>query len=363
MEEIITEKIKMEELKTNKNFTEQSCAPKNENFCAQTNTKATLATINQNYTCKTPIVFIIFNRADTAQKVFDVIKSVRPSHLIVIADGARDGVVGEKEAVEKTRRIIEGVDWPCRVDKDFSSVNLGCKKRVSSGLDFAFSKVDKAIILEDDCLADKSFFAFCEELLERYENDERVMMISGDNKTFGKSICSESYYFSRQVQIWGWATWRRAWCKNDIDMKDWQNIKKQKAFDAFSATKQHRFYWQQLFELSYNGHIKSWDGQWTYSVWKESGLAIVPAVNLVQNIGFSKNATHTKDSSIFANMQTFAINFPLVHPKCVIANAKNDKLEMHYRLKEAKRLPYPLDMWASKLKWFLLKNCRKSTKS
>lgn len=312
-----------------------------------------MSDIIENFQLNVPIIFIIFNRKDTTQKVFDVIKKVKPPILLVVADGARKEKDGEEQKVTETRKIIEQVDWDCKILTNYSDVNLGCKKRVSSGLDWAFSVVDKAIILEDDCLATLSFFKFTQEMLEKYNDDERIMMISGDNKTFCTKEIDESYYFSRQIQIWGWATWSRAWKKYDIEMKDWPKIKKQKFINQFCQKKSHQYYWKQLFDLSKNDKIASWDGQWVYSVWKESGLCIVPKYNLVTNIGFGEDATHTSNTSIFANMKTKDLSFPLVHPKVVMANTNLDNLEMKMRFKEAKRLPYPFDMWASKLKWFI----------
>lgn len=154
----------------------------------------------------TPVAFIIFNRPDTTEKVFAEIAKAKPPKLLVIGDGPRVSRQGEAEKVAAARSIIQCVDWDCEVQTNFSDVNLGCKRRVSSGIDWVFEQVEEAIILEDDCLPDPTFFRFCEELLARYRHDQRIGMISGDNFQFGSRRNDDSYYFSKYVHIWGWAT-------------------------------------------------------------------------------------------------------------------------------------------------------------
>ncbi len=175
---------------------------------------------------KTPVVVIIFKRTDTTEKVFEAIRLAKPPKLFVIADGPRADHPGEAEKCEAARAIIERVDWECEVLKNYSDTNLGCAKRVSSGLDWVFSNVEEAIILEDDCVPHLTFFPFCEELLEKYRYDTRIASISGQNVQFGRERTNYSYYFSRYNHCWGWATWRRAWQHFDFDMKLWPEIKK-----------------------------------------------------------------------------------------------------------------------------------------
>src|SRR5512139_3287315 len=170
---------------------------------------------------KTPVAFIIFNRPDTAERVFAEIAKARPPKLLVVADGPRANRSGEAEKCAATRAIIDRVDWDCEVLTNFSDTNLGCKNRVSSGIDWVFEQVPEAIILEDDCLPHPTFFRFCEELLERYRDDERIGMISGDNFQLGQKRTDASYYFSRYNHIWGWASWRRAWRHYDREASAW----------------------------------------------------------------------------------------------------------------------------------------------
>lgn len=174
-----------------------------------------------NFQLDTPIVFIIFNRPETTRKVFEKIALVRPKRLFVIADGPRESKLNEGEACAETRKIIDEINWNCDVHKIYSEINLGCKSRIVSGLNIVFDLTTEAIILEDDCIPDPSFFPYCESLLERYRNDERIGLISGNNFLFGDYDNFDSYYFSRYPHIWGWASWRRAWKKYDSQICQW----------------------------------------------------------------------------------------------------------------------------------------------
>ncbi|MCX5679732.1 MAG: glycosyltransferase family 2 protein, partial [Candidatus Omnitrophica bacterium] len=175
---------------------------------------------------ETPVVLTIFNRPDKTELVFNAISKARPRQLFVIADGPRPDAPGENERCLDARAIIERVDWDCCLRKNYSDVNMGCKRRVSSGLDWVFSSVEEAILLEDDTLPSHSFLFFCQELLEKYRYDNRINYISGTNYQLGKSRTDYSYFFSRYASFWGWATWRRAWRHYDVDMKSWPQVKK-----------------------------------------------------------------------------------------------------------------------------------------
>ena len=144
----------------------------------------------------TPVAFIIFNRPDTTRIVFEEIKKAKPEKLLIIADGPRNNKPGEKERCAETRAIVENIDWECEVLRNYSDKNMGCKNRVASGLNWVFENVEEAIILEDDCLPDQSFFRYCQELLEKYRDDKRIMLIAGDNMLFENNKQKYSYYFS-----------------------------------------------------------------------------------------------------------------------------------------------------------------------
>ncbi len=304
-----------------------------------------------------PVAMIIFNRYDNAHQVLNQVRKVQPPKLYIIADGPRAHKQGEKELCEKTRSIVKEVDWKCEVVTHFTEKNMGCKDRISTGLTWLFTQVESAIILEDDCLPSLSFFYYCEELLENYKDDERIMMISGDNHAFAnpktRGYTEDSYYFTRHVHIWGWATWARAWSAYDLEMNKWPLYKKTDYLSAFFTKKGHKYFWESLFDAYLKKRIPSWDGAWVFAVWSQGGLSIAPKVNLIQNTGVSADATHTTEHDRFSRLPALELDFPLRHPECVVENRLLDNREMNIRLKEIKRLPYPLAKWASELKWFI----------
>ena len=249
---------------------------------------------------KTPVLFIIFNRPDTTPRVLDAIRLVAPKHLFVAADGPRENRPDE-EKCKATRDIIRHVDWDCEVKTLFQEKNLGCGPGPSTAINWFFQNVEQGIILEDDCLPHPDFFRFCEELLDYYRDNERIMEITGDNFQFGRKRGNASYYFSKYTHNWGWATWRRAWRHYDYGLIDADLAK----------------------------HV--WDIQWMKSVAKNNGLTIVPNVNLVSNIGFDPEATHTAHAARYASLPTGSLTFPLVHPKIIAPNKAADRHDLHYR--------------------------------
>lgn len=273
----------------------------------------------------TPVALLIFNRPDTTERVFNEIAKAKPPKLLVVADGPRLNRTGEVEKCNQTRSIIQRVDWPCEVITHFAESNMGCKLRVSSGIDWIFEQVEEAIILEDDCLPEPSFFRFCEEMLVRYRDNERVSMVSGGNLQFGRVRGSASYYFSRYTHIWGWASWRRAWSRYDRDMKLWPAFKDQRLLEATFSKPGEQEYWRHSFESVYNRSLDTWDCQWTFAALIHDMLQIVPNVNLISNIGFGPGATHTHEIGIHANMPTQPISFPLLHPDFVLPDPKGDQ--------------------------------------
>jgi hypothetical protein len=262
----------------------------------------------------TPVALLIFNRPGTTRQVFEAVRAARPRHLLVVADGPRRGREGEEQRCCAARAVIEAVDWDCLVQTNYAEENLGCMRRVSSGLDWVFSEVDEAIILEDDCLPHPSFFPFCVDLLERYRNEPRIAQISGDNFQFGRRQESYSYYFSRYNHIWGWATWRRAWEMHDNEMTVWPQFRDNNLLDGRLSGKREVVYWMDVFNKVYTGEIDTWDCRWTFSCWKNNLLTVLPSKNLVSNIGFGPGATHTPVPNRYAAMKTQEMEFPLCHP-------------------------------------------------
>lgn len=267
---------------------------------------------------KTPVAFIIFKRPDTTEKVFEAIRQAKPPKLLVIADGPRADRPGEAEKCEASRAIIERVDWNCEVLTNYSEVNLGCAKRVTSGLDWVFEQVEEAIILEDDCLPDPTFFRFCEELLEKYRHDGRVVSISGQNVQMGRKRTNYSYYFSRYNHCWGWASWRRAWQYYDFQMKLWAEVRDSGFLKDILCDPRAVKFWNNWFQDTYDERLDSWAVRWTFACWVQNGLSILSNTNLISNIGFGSEGTHTFEENSFANLPVEAIDFPLNHPAFMI---------------------------------------------
>ncbi len=266
---------------------------------------------------KTPILFLIFNRPEETFKVFEAIRKQEPKYLYIAADGARKAKQGEAELCEQTRSIAEKIDWDCEVKTLFREENLGCKKAVSEGVTWFFDNVEEGIILEDDCLPSGSFFKFCEENLEKYRHDNRVMHISGENPLdteFGDS----SYYFSKIPHIWGWASWRRAWNLYDVEFQNFDYFIKNNFIQNVFEIKEAQKFWNRVFTRVKNGEINTWDYQWTYNLFVNNGLSIVPNKNMVSNIGFgAAEATHTSENAKCANRKVYEIE-EIIHPEFII---------------------------------------------
>ncbi len=265
---------------------------------------------------KTPVAFLIFNRTEETARGLAILKKVRPERLYVVSDGPRAHVEGEAERVQACRDLIEGIDWPCTVKKNYARHNLNCGVRPASGLHWVFRHEPKAIIVEDDLLPDVSFFSFCETMLSKYEDRPEVMLVSGRNN-LGESDSEDSYFFSRTVNPWGWASWARAWKHYEFIFRHWTPGRKEFYREIFKEDDQAEFH--DYNERQYQGRIlDTWDIQWTYSVYRQRGLSIVPKVNLVANTGFNTQATHThNDFDIRAGLPAYSLPEPVKHPEAV----------------------------------------------
>jgi hypothetical protein len=268
---------------------------------------------------------LAFNRPDTTAQVFAAIKQVRPERLFFAVDGARADRTGEAEQVLAVQQVQHVVDWPCEVRTLFRERNLGCKIAVSEAITWFFDSVESGIVLEDDCVARPSFFEFAAQLLERYRDDERIWMISGDNFQLGRQRTQYSYYASRFTHIWGWASWRRAWCLYDHAMSQWPTLRESGWLEKYLGDKDAARYWTQIFDATHGERNSSWAYRWTYSAWVNDALTLIPAVNLVSNIGFGEQATHTLNrKNPFAALPTGEIPFPLRHPPVLEVNTAAD---------------------------------------
>lgn len=272
----------------------------------------------------TPVAYIIFNRPRHTRETFAAIRHQQPNQLFIIADGPRLDHPTDSERCQEVRKIVEKIDWPCEVFWNVSDTNLGCKQRIITGLDWVFSQVERAIILEDDILPNKDFFRFCEELLERYENDDRVACITGNNFQDGRHRGKGSYYFSRYNHVWGWATWRRAWIHNNSSLSFWPEWQNSKEWRRKLSDSNERNYWKQIFDKMFNNEIDTWDYPWTASVWFQGGLTATPNVNLVTNIGFGPDATHTKEQEDRDGQRSYSLG-PVTHPQEVFRDRSADR--------------------------------------
>ena len=291
----------------------------------------------------TPVLFLIFNRPDTTQRVFDEIKKAKPSQLFVSADGPREGKAGEAARCQAARDVIKQVDWECEVHTNFRENNVGLKIAVSSGIDWFFEHVEEGIILEDDCLPSQSFFWFCQELLDKYHDDKRIMQISGSNFLFGKKVTEASYYFAKLNDIWGWATWKRAWKYYDVTMRTFPGFKEQNQLENYIDDPEIRAWLMSYFEQDFNavGSEKGlWSSQWSYAMCAQNGLTIVPSVNLVVHIGFSDEATHTRDSfKLYSTVERHEIT-RIMDPPFILPNQEADRLRFDLIRKTDPRLLY-----------------------
>jgi hypothetical protein len=307
--------------------------------------------MERDFQLKTPVVFIIFKRPHTTEKVFEEIRRAKPTQLLVIADGPRNGHPDEAQKCKATRAIIEQVDWDCEVIKNYSDVNLGCAKRVSSGLDWVFSKFEEAIILEDDCVPHPTFFRFCEELLEKYRHDNRIASISGQNVQFGNRRTNCSYYYSRYNHCWGWATWRRAWQHYDYQIELWKEIQSNSFLDDILIDSQAVEYWKKKLKYVYeNPAINIWDYQWTFACWMQNSLGIISNGNLISNIGFGPDSTNFINSknNPFENIPSVPMEFPLKHPSFMIRDLQADDFTQKTLFRESK-----LQLFKDKIKKLL----------
>jgi hypothetical protein len=294
-----------------------------------------------------PVLFLVFNRLDTTRKVFEAIRQAKPPRLYIACDGPRVERNSESEIVQAVRDyLMSQIDWDCEVRTLFREENLGCRVAVSSAIDWFFEHEEEGIILEDDCLPDPTFFSYVEELLERYREDIRVTAIAGTHFHGDAHKPPHSYFFSRYAHCWGWGSWRRAWQHYDRDMKEWKTLRNNgwllrisdNSYDFMNS-------WTHVLDSAFEQKISTWDYQWLFACWIQNGLTILPAKNLVRNIGFTKEATHTQsDHPIMSNLTLEALSFPLVHP-CSVERDKEADIWTEKNLFQTKK--------SNKLKTFI----------
>ncbi|MHB8839333.1 MAG: glycosyltransferase family 2 protein [Gemmatimonadaceae bacterium] len=282
------------------------------------------------------VALFAFNRPETTARVFDAIRAARPPRLFLVCDGARAERAGEAERCAEVRRLLDAVDWPCAVERDYAASNLGCRRRISTGIAWVFSRADEAIFLEDDTLPDASFFPYCDELLARYRDDRRVQAVSGNNMLGEGSRDGASYWFSSHVRIWGWASWKRAWEGYDVDLRSWPALKATPAWTRRTWTERQG--WEGFFDDVKAGTVDTWDAQFLVHGWQTGALCAIPATNLVANLGVGAGATNTLVAN-FPAPPVVAMRFPLVHPARVAPDAGLDRRWVRRELDPASRTP------------------------
>ncbi len=277
----------------------------------------------------TPVLLIVFNRLDTAEKVLESILESGCKKLYIYSDGPRkekESEASELKLVQQKllEKIPSGTEVICR----FEEQNKGPRIAVGEAISWFFENEEEGIIFEHDCLPHPDFFPFCEELLAHYRTDERIMHISGDNFQFGKRRGDGSYYFSRLNHIWGFASWRRAWRHYDPEMKNWPKFKEsQKLMDIFSNKRMLNI-WEDILERTYSGKLQTWDYQWTFAMWCNNGLAILPQQNLVSNIGFDSQALNTTNPNHrLASMETEESG-KIIHPSFIMPDMRADEFSI-----------------------------------
>ncbi|MEA2027949.1 MAG: nucleotide-diphospho-sugar transferase [Campylobacterota bacterium] len=272
----------------------------------------------------TAVLFLVFNRLDTTKQVFEAIRQAKPPRLYVAADGDRETREDEAEKVKAVREyIMQNIDWECEVKTLFREHNLGCKMAVSGAIDWFFKNEEMGVILEDDCLPSQSFFWFCEELLERYKDDMRIGQISGFNPLVEYDTFEDSYLYSKFGPIWGWASWRRVWKVYDVKMTSWPKVRDTQIINYITDSSIEKEWRLELFEKLYSNKIDTWDYQWSYAKLINSYMSIIPSKNMIKNIGFGDDATHTIGKIKDELLKTFELQI-VTHPKLVVRNKDFD---------------------------------------
>lgn len=279
---------------------------------------------------KSPILLIVFNRVESAKKVFDAVRLARPKKLYIVADGPRKNIADDSDKCRRVRDIVSQVDWPCEVFKIFRDDNRGTKYGIAEAINWFFEQEEEGIILEDDIVPLPSFFQFCDEMLNYYRDNVNVSVISGNNSIAPYCLGEESYFFTKYTFLWGWASWRRAWKHFDITMKNWPEWKESGGLKKISDGNIYfEYYWQNLLDTVYTEQLNTcWDYQWLFNNWQHGFLSVMPKNNLITNIGFGAGATHTKSDipEYLIKAEPKDILFPIVHPQKIVRDINADKL-------------------------------------
>ncbi len=281
---------------------------------------------------KTPILLIAWRRPKETNEVIKSLRKIKPKNLFISCDGAREGNEEEFKKVKKTRNILkQNIDWDCEINWQVSDTNLGCKKGVSNAISWFFKNVNEGIIIEDDIIAHKDFFEYCQNLLEKYRNDKRVWCISGTNNQDEIIRGKGTYYFGKIPLIWGWATWKNRWENFDINFSKWPEVKSSQILENIFTDDLQEQYWSKIFENSYEfSKPDTWDYAWVFTCLINNGLTAIPNRNLINNIGFnSQDATHTKWNK-FKDNKVYGIGSTFIDPEFIICDLKAEKYQFDF---------------------------------
>ena len=269
---------------------------------------------------KSAVLFIIFKRPDTTRRVFDRIREAQPPRLYIAADGPRKDHVGESEKCQAARKVVEYIDWPCEVYRLYRDENLGCGVGPFTAITWFFEHEEQGIIIEDDILPHIDFFKYCDEMLDRYKDDESIQLIAGRNSFYDDFQHEYSYYKSSLFHIWGWASWRRVWNTYQYNTSEISFVFFKKKLNSRSLLKKTNQYWMRIFERMQRQPIETWDFQLYFNEIINDRYSIIPFVNMVENIGFDKEATHTHKGKIKETTQKGNSPYPIKHPECISEN-------------------------------------------
>jgi hypothetical protein len=286
------------------------------------------------------VLLLAFNRPDPTRRVLDTLRMARVPRLYFATDAPRAERPQDGPRNAEVRALVGEVDWPCELRTLFRPEHLGLKAAVSSAIDWFFEHETEGVILEDDCLPIASFFPFCEELLARYRDDPRVAQVSGSN--FIPSPSTDSYWATKYADIWGWATWRRAWRLRDMTMSGWPAWRNSGGLQRLpGSTPGFVHYWTRIFDATYRGDISTWDYPWLFNCWSRGAISLAPASPQVRNIGFEADATHTQHFDRInphVAQTPMHLEFPLRHPGCLVLDVAADR--------RWTRVRYSVDAWA-----------------
>ncbi len=268
---------------------------------------------------------IVFNRPDQTRQVFSRIRDAKPRRLYVSADGPRADRPDDLESTKATRAIFDEVDWDCEVKTLFRDQNLGCKTAIKTGLDWFFDQEEEGIILEDDCIPEPTFFRYASELLDRYRDDERIATIAGTNYLLESQKFDSSYYFTKYLFVWGWASWRRVWKEYDFEIKTWPKYRDEGRLHRVFPKPRSLRYWTWIFDRTYDETLNAYDYQFFYSQMVNNRMSIAPVKNQITNIGWGGSSTNTAHKNPEMGMDTFPMEFPLKHPTFMVPDEKADQ--------------------------------------